>query len=140
MSFCILSILHLLFQLGSFILTAMSKSMYSDEPLAAEDYELQPTSNVNDPLLPSYSQHPSASPHQQLQRERRATRLRSVVSRICIAFLVIIPTLAFAACYFGRTTLDKVRTWDNLPPEVQDWLDKIAPAKTHADHSNFPTE
>ncbi|KAE8542028.1 hypothetical protein D1P53_002205 [Cryptococcus gattii VGV] len=118
----------------------MSKSMYSDEPLAAEDYELQPTSNVNDPLLPSYSQHPSASPHQQLQRERRAARLRSVVSRICMAFLVIVPTLAFAACYFGRTTLDKVRTWDNLPPEVQDWLDKIAPAKIHADYSNFPTD
>ncbi|ODN74231.1 hypothetical protein L202_07676 [Cryptococcus amylolentus CBS 6039] len=107
--------------------------------LPTDDYELQPSSNVDDPLLPSYERRTFSSPHQQLQRQKQSRRARSVFRCLCISLAILLPSLAFVTCYFGQTTLDRVRTWESLPKEVQEWLDGVAPLKSTADNSNFPT-
>lgn len=59
---------------------------------------------------------------------------------MCLAVILAVPSLALAACYFGRTTLDRVKSWEQLPGDVKDWLDKVVPGKVGADHGAFPTE
>ncbi|WVN90098.1 uncharacterized protein L203_105333 [Cryptococcus depauperatus CBS 7841] len=108
----------------------------------AEDYELQPSNNVEDPLLPTHSRHELVPlpPRQQLQRQRQSMRQKSIFTCLCLNLLILFLALGLMTCYFGRVTLDKVKSWDQLPPNFKNWLNDLAPTKTHADHANFPTD
>ncbi|WVQ79561.1 hypothetical protein IAT38_001660 [Cryptococcus sp. DSM 104549] len=114
----------------------------ADEALPVDDYELQASSGASDPLLPSYDEHKpfGHSPYQRLEGHRRASRFRRALGGFCVALLIIVPLLGLVTCYFGKTTLDKVRSWDQLPPDVKEWIDQVVPASAHADHSAFPTD
>ncbi|KAK8854468.1 hypothetical protein IAR55_003206 [Kwoniella newhampshirensis] len=122
----------------------MSKSLQlAGNTLPEEDYELQPTSNASDPLLPTYDQHrgkpASPSPHQRLEIHRRHSRFRRFISCLCLSLIIAVPSLALVGCYFGRTTLDRVRTWDQLPQDLKDWLNDVVP-NVKVDHGAFPTD
>lgn len=120
--------------------------------LLAEDYELQPTSNSSEPLLPRYEAqargHPAArdnfhseSPYNILQARRKRSQLRQAFSCICVTLAVLIPLAALAGCWFGRQTLDSVRSldqWDQVPEEWREWLNKALPPE--GNHGAFPTE
>lgn len=54
--------------------------------------------------------------------------------------MIGIPWLALSACYFGRTTLERVRTWEQVPVEWKEWLGKVVPGEYGVDLGNFPTE
>ena len=111
----------------------------------AEDYELQVTqSSANEPLLPRYEAHANDDVKSHQFGARRAGRsssgrFRRAVGCVCLVLAVVVPLTALVGCWYGRTTLDKVRTWDQLPPEWREWLDQVAP-KHGADHGSFPTE
>nr|XP_031863805.1 uncharacterized protein CI109_000447 [Kwoniella shandongensis]KAA5530877.1 hypothetical protein CI109_000447 [Kwoniella shandongensis] len=124
----------------------MSKSLHMiGDTLPEEDYELQPTSHPSDPLLPTYEQHTgskpaSPTPHQRLELNRRHSRFRRFLSCLCLSLIIAVPSLALAGCYLGRSTLDRVRTWDHLPQDFKDWLNEVVPAVAKVDHGAFPTK
>jgi hypothetical protein len=109
-----------------------------------EDYELQTTSPANEPLLPRYDpKSPSLSPYQQVQYARRRNRACSTVLCLWATLMPLVLTSALLGCWFGRQTLDNVRgwqAWEQMPQDVKDWLDKVAPYQHIADHGSFPTE
>ncbi|WRT68776.1 uncharacterized protein IL334_005756 [Kwoniella shivajii] len=109
--------------------------------LPEEDYELQSASQVSDPLLPSYDEHKPyfTSPHQRLEIHRRHSRFRRILTYVCLSLLVAVPSLALLACYVGRDVIERAREWDQLPPDVKDWLDGVLPAGVKVDHGAFPT-
>lgn len=113
------------------------------DPSPAEDYELQPTHSANEPLLPRYEARLGADDVKtiplSLRHPTRAARFRRAVGCICLVLAVIVPMSALMGCWYGRVTLDKVRSWDQLPPDWREWLDQVAP-KQSADHGSFPTE
>ncbi|WWC71201.1 uncharacterized protein I206_105154 [Kwoniella pini CBS 10737] len=111
------------------------------DPLAEEDYELQPTSHSSDPLLPSYDEHKPhfPSPHQRLEMSRRHSRCRGFMTCVCLSLIIVVPSLALVGCYFGRDGLDTVKGWDQLPPDVKEWLDGVLPVGKKTDHGAFPT-
>ncbi|WVQ68657.1 uncharacterized protein L199_006866 [Kwoniella botswanensis] len=112
------------------------------DPLPEEDYELQPASQSSDPLLPSYDEHKPhfPSPHQRLVMNRRQSGLKKILTCTCLSLIIALPSLALIGCYFGRDGLDRVRSWEQLPPDVKDWLDEVLPANAKVDHSAFPTD
>lgn len=118
------------------------------QELAAEDYELSDTSSPRgqdvEPLLPRYERHEGSSSRTTITplrspSERRRARFRHAVSCLCLCLLIIVPSFGFMGCWFGKQTIDKVKTWDQLPPDWKEWLEQYAPNKG-ADHVNFPTE
>ena len=125
------------------IITMTKSQPRSGDNLPAEDYELQETSPPEEPLLPRYNGNkPSTdpSPHHRHELAKRHSAFRRAISCLCLALVVVVPSLALAACYFGRTTLDRVRSWEQLPDEVKAWLDKAVPYKAVPDHGAFPTK
>jgi len=111
--------------------------------LPAEDYELHPLSPDAEPLLPQYSSldssspspttssslgKPRQSPHERHELAIRHSAFRRSLSCLCLAVFLTVPSSGLAVCYFGRTTLDRVRSWEQVPTEVKQWLDKIVPA------------
>jgi hypothetical protein len=111
-----------------------------------EDYELQEThSSAQEPLLPRYEVHPhnddtKSSPFTTRRPNRsRSSQFRRAVGCVCLVLAITVPFTALLGCWYGRTTLDKVRTWEQLPPEWREWLNQVAP-KHGADHGSFPTE
>ena len=119
--------------------------MKPEDLAQAENYELHSVSPETDsePLLPRYERH-EQSPHSLSLHHARAgrkSRFRRVVVCLCMGMMVLVPMAALAGCWFGRMTLDRVRTWDQLPPEWREWLDQVTPkGGAHADHENFPTK
>ncbi|WVF67719.1 hypothetical protein IAT40_002478 [Kwoniella sp. CBS 6097] len=120
------------------------------DPLPEEDYELQPTSSLgseaSDPLLPSYDEHKPAFPasapslHRQAEIRRRHGKFRRALSCLCLSLVVALPTLALIGCYYGNDGIEKVRSWDQLPQDVKEWLDEVVPARVKVDHGAFPTD
>ncbi|WWC90320.1 uncharacterized protein L201_005253 [Kwoniella dendrophila CBS 6074] len=121
------------------------------DPLAEEDYELSTASQSSDPLLPSYDDHNNLhgqqndkpyfpSPHRQLQINRKRSQFRKFLSCFCLSLIIVLPSLGLLGCYFGKDGLAKVKNWDQIPPDVKDWLDEILPLKQKADHGAFPTD
>ena len=116
--------------------------------LPAEEYELQDSPTDAEPLLPQYqpasssqSKHqPGPSPHERHQSAIRHSAFRRALTCMCLAVILAVPSLALAACYFGRTTLDRVKSWEQVPGDVKDWLDRVVPGKVGADHGAFLTE
>ena len=112
--------------------------------LPAEEYELQESSPLDQPLLPRYETKPGSgsghSPHQLHELAKRHSSFRRALSCLCLAVFLTVPSLALAMCYFGRTTLDRVRDWNQLPGDVKEWLDKVAPGKFEVNPGDFPTE
>ena len=122
--------------------------MKPDNIVHAENYELNPVNSDNDtdidsePLLPRYERHDQSSPiSQQHAARQRKHGLRRVVVFLCAGLLVLVPLAALAGCWFGRMTLDRVRTWDQLPPEWKEWLEQVkSQGGVKPDHENFPTK
>ncbi|ORY32143.1 putative phytase [Naematelia encephala] len=124
----------------------MSKT-FSQAEMAqqAEDYELQPTSlaDADEPLLPRYEQHlhhaGTPSPHARHELAKRHSRFRRSLACMCLSVMVFVPWLGLAACFFGRTTVQRVKGWDRVPGDWKQWLDKVVPG-SQAYNGMFPTD
>lgn len=110
---------------------------------SGDDYELTPSGQTYtdsaEPLLPRYERHDTPLVIGRSSYERRKSRFRRTVSCLCLTVMIAVPTFGFMGCYFGETTLDKIRSWDQVPPEWKEWLNQYGP-KQAADHANFPTK
>lgn len=120
---------------------SMSPSTAAD----SEDYELQPTSNASEPLLPRYelrSPHPTDSSPFQTQRTRqKRNRFKAAIGCLCLGLALVVPTTALAGCLYGRETLESVRAldqWDKIPEDWRAWLNKVVPPK--GNEGAFPTQ
>ncbi|GFZ52138.1 hypothetical protein JCM24511_09911 [Saitozyma sp. JCM 24511] len=131
--------------------------------LSEDDYELQPSSYTDrlglhshshghspasEPLLPQYDPKPASSPvplapHRQLERSRR--RSRTCATLLCL-WATLVPLclgMALLGCWFGRKGLDSVRgwqAWEQVPQDIKDWVDTVAPYQVEVDHGAFPTD
>ncbi|KAK4690069.1 hypothetical protein P7C73_g38, partial [Tremellales sp. Uapishka_1] len=106
-------------------------------PPHVDDYELQPASHADEPLLPRYEQHQPLSPHKRHQLNRQHSRLRRLVVCLSLSLIIAVPTLALAACYFGR--LDKIAEWQKLPDDVKSWIQNYLGQQDTVDKGAFPT-
>jgi hypothetical protein len=116
----------------------------ADGRIAGEEYELlEPFQPDDEPLLPRYEIKPGpnvTSPNQRHELAKRHSAFRRSLSCLCLGLIIAVPSLALAACYFGRTTLERVRSWEQVPEEVKEWLDKVVPGGLGPDHAAFPIE
>jgi hypothetical protein len=128
-----------------------------------DDYELQPSSytdhpglhshshghsQASEPLLPQYDpKSPSSpvplAPHRQLERSRRRSRTCATLLCLWATLVPLFLGMALLGCWFGRKGLDSVRgwqAWEQVPQDIKDWVDAVAPYQAAVDHGAFPTE
>lgn len=93
----------------------MSK-MSSERMRDAEDYELQPSSGD----------------------------AKRIVRTICLTLLVALPSIALVGCWFGKDTVNRVKTWDQLPEDWKTWLGTLMPddriQENGGEGGDFPTK
>jgi hypothetical protein len=122
----------------------MSK-MSSERMRDAEDYELQPSSGEtqSEPLLPSYDSAPGSSRQWSTKQKRRGDAKR-IVRTICLTLLVALPSIALVGCWFGKDTVNRVKTWDQLPEDWKTWLGTLMPddriQENGGEGGDFPTK
>jgi hypothetical protein len=117
----------------------------SSIPAHRPDLESGGGESDQSPLLPTYTQSATQadfkpSPHVQLQR-RRKSPVRSALGCICLSFLIILPSLGLAWCYFGDRAVTSIKDWDQVPDAWKQWLENVVAVKANSGTGgSFPTK